>query len=139
MCRLRMDILWNCQYDDLSIINEDYLVHPHRHGKILLSRQTNNFFNIADQLEALERQDHLFLIHGNSKTYKDAMTKSEGCDFLRYYTVKQKISQVRQSLPGPTGETNDLFYEPKGFCLYKSLELSCCNLYGTNCCCFNNW
>ena len=35
--------------------------------------------------------------------------------FLRYYAVQaEKISQVRQSLPGPTGETNDLFYEPKG-------------------------
>ena len=27
---------------------------------------------------------------------------------------KRRFSQVRQSLPGPTGETNDLFYEPKG-------------------------
>ena len=103
--------------DDLSIINEDYLVtsSPSWKNLALKDKQTI-FFNIADQLEAHRDKIIYFLIHEAGKTYKDAIDEiREAVDFLRYYAVQaEKISQVRQSLPGPTGETNDLFYEPKG-------------------------
>lgn len=103
--------------DDLSIINEDYLVTPSPSWKNLaLKDKQTIFFNIADQLEAQRDKIIYFLIHEAGKTYKDAIDEiREAVDFLRYYAVQaEKISQVRQSLPGPTGETNDLFYEPKG-------------------------
>ena len=42
-------------------------------------RQTNNFFNIADQLEAHRDKIIYFLIHEAGKTYKDAIDEIPWC------------------------------------------------------------
>ena len=78
--------------DDLSIINEDYLVTPSPSWKNLaLQDKQTIFFNIADQLEAHRDKIIYFLIHEAGKTYKDAIDEIMAVDFLRYYAIKRRF------------------------------------------------
>lgn len=71
---------------------------------------------LADKLE--EQRDELVALcqREAGKTAQDAIDEiREAVDFCRYYPqqARQHFAQST-TLPGPTGESNELFFEPKG-------------------------
>ncbi len=49
------------------------------------------------------------------KTIDDGIAEvREAVDFCRYYANQMKLFWERHSLPGPDGEVNELYYEPRG-------------------------
>jgi len=49
------------------------------------------------------------------KTLDDAVAEvREACDFCRFYAVEAQRALARRPMPGPTGESNELYYRGRG-------------------------
>jgi RHH-type proline utilization regulon transcriptional repressor/proline dehydrogenase/delta 1-pyrroline-5-carboxylate dehydrogenase len=70
---------------------------------------------LADLLEA-HRDELMYLtMREAGKTMPDAIAEiREAIDFCRYYAVQGERSLAPQVMPGPTGETNELFMHGRG-------------------------
>ncbi len=69
----------------------------------------------ADRLEA-NRGRLIALLQGEGgKTLDDALAElREAVDYCRYYAAQARSALAAQSLPGPTGESNELRYRGRG-------------------------
>ena len=81
-----------------------------------VSERADVFYRIADNLEKDSTKFLYYLIHEAGKTYKDSYDEiREAVDFLRYYADNAKsLLSEPNNLNGPTGESNQLFYQSKG-------------------------
>ena len=81
-----------------------------------VSERADIFYRIADNLEKDSTKFLYYLIHEAGKTYKDSYDEiREAVDFLRYYADNAKaLLSEPNNLNGPTGESNQLFYQSKG-------------------------
>lgn len=70
----------------------------------------------ADTLEQQREQFIALLVHEAGKTAGDALGEvREAADFCRYYAAEARRLQSKpEPLVGPTGETNQLSYAPRG-------------------------
>ncbi|HEY8586377.1 MAG TPA: bifunctional proline dehydrogenase/L-glutamate gamma-semialdehyde dehydrogenase PutA [Rhodanobacter sp.] len=70
----------------------------------------------ADQLEARRAEFIALCVREAGKTLPDAIAEiREAADFLRYYaTMARRLFAEPELLPGPTGETNQLYLEGRG-------------------------
>ncbi|MEO9080049.1 MAG: bifunctional proline dehydrogenase/L-glutamate gamma-semialdehyde dehydrogenase PutA [Rhodanobacter sp.] len=70
----------------------------------------------ADQLEARRAEFIALCVREAGKSLPDAIAEvREAADFLRYYaTMARRLLAEPELLPGPTGETNQLFLEGRG-------------------------
>ncbi|WP_425599895.1 bifunctional proline dehydrogenase/L-glutamate gamma-semialdehyde dehydrogenase PutA [Rhodanobacter glycinis] len=70
----------------------------------------------ADQLEARRAEFIALCVREAGKSLPDAIAEiREAADFLRYYaTMARRLFTEPELLPGPTGETNQLFLEGRG-------------------------
>ena len=87
-----------------------------------VSVRADILYRIADSLEKDSTRFLYYLIHEAGKTYKDSYDEiREAVDFLRYYADNAKtLLSEPNNLNGPTGESNQLFYQSKGCLLYTS-------------------
>jgi RHH-type proline utilization regulon transcriptional repressor/proline dehydrogenase/delta 1-pyrroline-5-carboxylate dehydrogenase len=80
---------------------------------------------VADRAAALERTADLYETHRDAliallqteggKTLDDALAEvREAVDFCRYYAAQARGSLVPESMPGPTGETNEFIHRGRG-------------------------
>ncbi|MBD3649059.1 MAG: bifunctional proline dehydrogenase/L-glutamate gamma-semialdehyde dehydrogenase PutA, partial [Pseudomonadales bacterium] len=70
---------------------------------------------VADLLE--ENREELITLMGmeGGKTLDDGIAEvREAVDFCRYYANQMHRFTERHNLPGPNGEVNELYYEPRG-------------------------
>ena len=81
--------------------------------------------SVADRAAALERSAGLLernrgelialLQNEGGKTLDDALAEvREAVDYCRYYAAQARHSLVPESMPGPTGESNELRYRGRG-------------------------
>jgi RHH-type proline utilization regulon transcriptional repressor/proline dehydrogenase/delta 1-pyrroline-5-carboxylate dehydrogenase len=70
----------------------------------------------ADQLEARRGEFIALCVREAGKSLPDAIAEiREAADFLRYYaTMARRLFAEPEQLPGPTGETNQLYLEGRG-------------------------
>ncbi len=70
----------------------------------------------ADQLEARRAEFIALCVREAGKSLPDAIAEvREAADFLRYYaTMARRLFAAPEQLPGPTGETNQLFLGGRG-------------------------
>ncbi|MBX9875358.1 MAG: bifunctional proline dehydrogenase/L-glutamate gamma-semialdehyde dehydrogenase PutA, partial [Beijerinckiaceae bacterium] len=69
----------------------------------------------ADLFEARRARLIALMQREGGKTLDDALSEvRETVDFCRYYAVEARRSLAPQSLPGPTGESNELRYRGRG-------------------------
>ncbi|TAL87696.1 MAG: bifunctional proline dehydrogenase/L-glutamate gamma-semialdehyde dehydrogenase PutA [Rhodanobacter sp.] len=70
----------------------------------------------ADQLEARRAEFIALCVREAGKSLPDAIAEiREAADFLRYYaTMARRLFAEPELLPGPTGETNQLFLDGRG-------------------------
>jgi RHH-type proline utilization regulon transcriptional repressor/proline dehydrogenase/delta 1-pyrroline-5-carboxylate dehydrogenase len=70
----------------------------------------------ADQLEARRAEFIALCVREAGKSLPDAIAEvREAADFLRYYaTMARRLFAEPEQLPGPTGETNQLYLEGRG-------------------------
>lgn len=70
----------------------------------------------ADQLEARHGEFIALCVREAGKTVPDAIAEiREAVDFLRYYaTMARRLYAQPETLPGPTGETNQLYLHGRG-------------------------
>ena len=70
----------------------------------------------AEQLEARRAEFIALCVREAGKTLPDAIGEiREAADFLRYYaTMARRLFAQPEQLPGPTGESNQLFLEGRG-------------------------
>ena len=70
----------------------------------------------AEQLEARRAEFIALCVREAGKSLPDAIAEiREAADFLRYYaTMARRLFAEPELLPGPTGETNQLFLEGRG-------------------------
>ncbi|MEO9077788.1 MAG: bifunctional proline dehydrogenase/L-glutamate gamma-semialdehyde dehydrogenase PutA [Rhodanobacter sp.] len=70
----------------------------------------------ADQLEARRAEFIALCVREAGKSLPDAIAEiREAADFLRYYaTMARRLFSEPEQLPGPTGETNQLFLQGRG-------------------------
>jgi RHH-type proline utilization regulon transcriptional repressor/proline dehydrogenase/delta 1-pyrroline-5-carboxylate dehydrogenase len=70
----------------------------------------------ADQLEARRAEFLALCVREAGKSLPDAIAEvREAADFLRYYaTMARRLFAAPEQLPGPTGETNELYLEGRG-------------------------
>jgi RHH-type proline utilization regulon transcriptional repressor/proline dehydrogenase/delta 1-pyrroline-5-carboxylate dehydrogenase len=69
----------------------------------------------ADLLESSRGRLIALLQAEGGKTLDDSVSElREAVDFCRYYAIQARLSLVPQSLPGPTGEANELHYRGRG-------------------------
>ncbi len=70
----------------------------------------------AEQLEARRAEFIALCVREAGKSLPDAIAEiREAADFLRYYaTMARRLFAEPEQLPGPTGETNQLFLEGRG-------------------------
>ena len=69
----------------------------------------------ADALEHEAPRFCALLVKEAHKTWGDALAEvREAVDFLRYYAVQAQRVMQPQSMPSPTGETNELHLKPRG-------------------------
>ena len=80
---------------------------------------------VGERAAALERASDLYeqnrasllalLQHEGGKTLDDALAElREAVDFCRYYAAEARRSLAPESMPGPTGETNELHHRGRG-------------------------
>jgi RHH-type proline utilization regulon transcriptional repressor/proline dehydrogenase/delta 1-pyrroline-5-carboxylate dehydrogenase len=70
---------------------------------------------VADLLESNRGRLIGLLQTEGGKTLDDSLSElREAADFCRYYAMQARLSLVPQSMPGPTGETNELRYRGRG-------------------------
>ncbi|XOV88516.1 MAG: bifunctional proline dehydrogenase/L-glutamate gamma-semialdehyde dehydrogenase PutA [Pseudomonadota bacterium] len=71
--------------------------------------------NLADLLQAERTRLVAMLIDEAGKTIEDAIAEvREAIDFCRYYANEGETLMAPLQLPGPSGESNRLFSEPRG-------------------------
>jgi RHH-type proline utilization regulon transcriptional repressor/proline dehydrogenase/delta 1-pyrroline-5-carboxylate dehydrogenase len=109
------------QYDEADIHEAEQALAAANKGKSILKNlpveeRCKIIENLADKLEA-HRDELVSLCQREAgKTIQDAIDEiREAVDFCRYYPQqarKQFIDPI--SFHGPTGESNDLIFEPKG-------------------------
>ncbi|HZX70646.1 MAG TPA: bifunctional proline dehydrogenase/L-glutamate gamma-semialdehyde dehydrogenase PutA [Rhodanobacter sp.] len=70
----------------------------------------------ADQLEARRAEFLALCVREAGKSLPDAIAEvREAADFLRYYaTMARRLFSEPEQLPGPTGETNQLYMQGRG-------------------------
>src|SRR6202035_3305965 len=69
----------------------------------------------ADRLEVNRGRLLALLQSEGGKTLDDALAElREAVDYCRYYAVQARIALAAQSMPGPTGEGNDLGHRGRG-------------------------
>jgi RHH-type proline utilization regulon transcriptional repressor/proline dehydrogenase/delta 1-pyrroline-5-carboxylate dehydrogenase len=69
----------------------------------------------ADLIEANRGRLIALLQREGGKTLDDSVSEvREAADFCRYYAVQARRSLAPQSMPGPTGESNELRYRGRG-------------------------
>ncbi|MEO6799382.1 MAG: bifunctional proline dehydrogenase/L-glutamate gamma-semialdehyde dehydrogenase PutA [Rhodanobacter sp.] len=70
----------------------------------------------ADQLEVRRAEFIALCVREAGKSLPDAIAEvREAADFLRYYaTMARRLFSEPEQLPGPTGETNQLYLEGRG-------------------------
>ena len=80
----------------------------------------------SDLLEARRGRLIALLQSEGGKTLDDAVAEvREAVDFCRYYAAEARRSLQPESMPGPTGECNELsLSRPRGLRLHQSMELS---------------
>jgi RHH-type proline utilization regulon transcriptional repressor/proline dehydrogenase/delta 1-pyrroline-5-carboxylate dehydrogenase len=70
---------------------------------------------LADLLEANRAELMALAVHEAGKTYSDALGEvREAVDFCRYYAAEARRVFAPVTLPGPTGESNELRLEGRG-------------------------
>ena len=70
---------------------------------------------LADLLERDRERLMAICVHEARKTIPDALAEvREAVDFCRYYAAEARAKFVTQTLPGPTGERNELRLEGRG-------------------------
>jgi RHH-type transcriptional regulator, proline utilization regulon repressor / proline dehydrogenase / delta 1-pyrroline-5-carboxylate dehydrogenase len=82
---------------------------------VSLPERTRTLERAADLIE--ENRGHLIALmqREGGKTLDDAVAEiREAADFCRYYAVDARRALVRQAMPGPTGESNELHYRGHG-------------------------
>ena len=71
--------------------------------------------NVAKRLEENSAELMYLAIHEAGKTLHDAINEiREAVDFCYYYAAQARVHLAPQSLPGPTGETNQLVMHGRG-------------------------
>ena len=86
-------------------------------SKADVSRRADIIDKLGKLFESAKAELIAYLVYEARKTLKDAEAEvREAIDFCRYYaaTGRSIFSDDGTSLPGPTGETNHLFYTPRG-------------------------
>ena len=104
----------DCSFTDLA--NELNFQQCTEWKNTPVSERADVFYRIADNLEKDSTKFLYYLIHEAGKTYKDSYDEiREAVDFLRYYADNAKsLLSEPNNLNGPTGESNQLFYQSKG-------------------------
>ena len=84
-----------------------------------------NVRSFSERADLLDRAAALYETHRNEllallareagKTLADSVSElREAVDFLRYYAAEARALEPGEALPGPTGESNHLYYTGKG-------------------------
>jgi RHH-type proline utilization regulon transcriptional repressor/proline dehydrogenase/delta 1-pyrroline-5-carboxylate dehydrogenase len=69
----------------------------------------------ADLVEANRARLIALLQAEGGKTLDDSLSEvREAADFCRYYAMQARLALIPESMPGPTGETNQLRYRGRG-------------------------
>ncbi len=80
-----------------------------------IEQRTQAFERASDLLEQHRGRLIALLQDEGGKTLDDAVAElREAVDLCRYYAAKARRALAATALPGPTGETNELRYRPRG-------------------------
>ena len=84
-------------------------------SKLTVLQRAEILQKAADALEIQTPKFCALLVREAHKTWGDAVAEvREAVDFLRYYAVEAQRVMQPQSMPSPTGETNELRLKPRG-------------------------
>ena len=98
--------------DQAAVAQAAALAHP---WNVPVEERARILVRWGDLLEAHRPEFMSLAVHEARKTLPDALGEvREAVDFCRYYAARALIDFQPQSLPGPTGESNELRLAPRG-------------------------
>ena len=104
------------QFDDIKKIQNSLKKNnDDEWSKTDVIKRSTILNKVADLIEKDPYELIFYLINEAGKTIQNAIDEiREGVDFLRYYSEQAKEVIQEKDLDGPTGETNKIYYSPKG-------------------------
>ena len=85
---------------------------------LAFEKKKSIFLGFAEALETNLPELIVLMARETGKTVPDSLAEiREAVDFVRYYTAEMELHTASRIMPGPNGERNELFYEPRGVVL----------------------